>query len=225
MDKVKSLAKQKLKEFEGDSDEVYQDSKGIDTVGAGLALRSPTSKSAFSDLGYNVDDIKSGQVSVPREDLDSAMDNVLTQKYDLLNNIKEQSFPKKNLNDEQQAALLSLVFNSPELLGPNLRQYLNEDKDVDVMREIVLNSNKEGKPGVLFRRLQEAELYGGQKGFDDMLSTMSEQEKNIVFNTLNQTKNEQQKQKMMGKYPQFAPSYVPKEALNFYKIPKLFKGK
>ncbi len=224
MDKVKALAKEKLKEFEGSLNEVHQDSKGIDTIGSGMALRSPATKNAFANLGYDTEKIRTGETSVPQKDLDSAMDKVLNEKYDLLNNIKERSFPQKNLNEQQQAALLSMVYNSPELLGPNIRQYLNEDKDVDVMREIVLNSNKDKSPGVLFRRLQEAELYGGDMGFSDMLSTMSEQEKNYIFNTLNETKNEQQKQKMIEKYPQFAPSYVPTEAPKFNKVLKLFKG-
>jgi hypothetical protein len=97
LDKVKALAKEKLKEFEGSLDTVHQDSKGIDTIGSGMALRSPATKEAFDDLGYDTEKIRSGETSVPQQDLDSAMDNVLNKKYELLNRISLLSPPKQIL--------------------------------------------------------------------------------------------------------------------------------
>jgi hypothetical protein len=40
-----------------------------------------------------------------------------------------------------------------------------------------------------------------------MIDSMSEEEKNIINNTLRQTENPERRQLMLDKYPQFSPAY------------------
>lgn len=217
---VNKLLESHLNEFEGFSPEVYKDQKGIDTVGTGISLRSPSSSKAMEEL-----DIVPKENTFKEEDLERIKNNVIEQKKELLNRIKSQSFPQKELKENQEAALLSLAYNSPQLLGPNLRQRLNENDDLGAMREILLNSNKENSPGLQLRRVKEAELYGGPLDFQQLIKTLKPEEKKQVFEQLNMIENEEQKKSVLDKYSQFNPEYKrPLEAPTFYKLPNLFKG-
>lgn len=217
---VDKLLKSHLDDVEGYSSTTYKDQKGIPTVGAGISLRSPSSKKAFEEMGVdpNVDEMD-------KFTLDEAQQNIFDQKRELLGNIKQKYFPEKQLNEAQEASLLSLTYNSPELIGPNLRQYLNEGKDLDVMREIVLGSNKEKSPGLLVRRLKEAELYGGPLDFQNLLKVLSPEEKANIYNMLQKLEDPQHKQKVLERYQQFAPDYkAPMEPVKFMNLNKLIKG-
>lgn len=218
----KELAKRYLKMFEGNESDVYQDSKGIDTVGPGLALRSPATASAFKKQGINVEDVRSGKKLKPKV-LDKALDDVLSQKEEIVNTMQKTSFPSGQLNDAKKAALLSLAYNSPQLIGSSLRKKLDANDDLGAMEEIALRTNKEKSPGVLYRRLQEAELFGGPLDFNQMVQGLSEEEKNLVFNTLNETKDPQRKAEIMKRFPQFSPSF--QDTNDFLKLNSLLKRK
>jgi GH24 family phage-related lysozyme (muramidase) len=223
---VNTYLKNHLQEVEGHSDEVYDDQKGIPTVGRGISLRSPSSQESLLRLGYDPDSVQRGEVSLSNEELDQVENDIINQKRDYLNTIKSQSFPQKEFNEAQEAAMLSLMYNSPQLVGPKLRQFLNEGKDLDVMREIVLNSNRENSPGLQLRRIKEAELYGGPLDFQNMLKTMTPQEKAQVYQLLNKIDNEEQRNSVLEKYGQFNPDYQPPmEKPKFGKIANIFKGK
>src|SRR6185503_4717253 len=204
---VDRLLETHLKDVEGYSPEVYADQKGIPTVGTGINLRSPSSAKAMDDLGIVQKNAQEAQELLGEDDLERIKTNVIGQKKDLLNTIKSQSFPQKELKENQEAALLSLAYNSPQLIGPNLRQRLNENDDLGAMREIILNSNKENSPGLQLRRIKEAELYGGPLDFQQLLKAMSPEEKKQVFDQLNQIENETQRNEVLQKYAQFDPNY------------------
>lgn len=222
---VNKYLKDHLTDVEGYSTETYDDQKGIETVGKGLNLRSPATTASLLRLGHDPEAVKTGAVSLSDEDLGKAEDDVINQKRELFNNIKSQGFPQKEFNEAQEAAMLSLVYNSPQLLGPNLRQRLNENDDLGAMKEILLNSNKEQSPGIQLRRLKEAEMYGGPLDFQQLLKTMNPEEKKQVYNMLGKIQNEEQKTEALKKYEQFNPDYKPPmEKPVFFKMPKLLKG-
>lgn len=223
---VDDILNRHLNEVEGYSSEVYDDEKGNPTVGTGINLRSPASEKAMDELGIIKKSAEESNIPLDDSDLDKIKTNIVGQKRDLLNNIKSQNFPNKDLNEAQEAALMSLTYNSPQLIGPNLRQHLNDNNDLDAMREILLNSNKDNSPGVQLRRLKETELYGGPQDFQNLIKTLSDEDKNRIYNSLNSIKNEEQKNHALEKYSQFSPSYkAPAEPLQFYKINKMLKGK
>lgn len=215
----KSLAKRFLDAVEGYSPDVYQDYKNIPTVGSGLSLRSPATVKALNEMGKEVADVS----SLSDKDLSKVQDKVLNEKSKLIDNLQKTDFPEAKLNPAQKAALISLAYNSPQLLGPELRKNLNSNDELETLKEIALRSNKENKPGVAFRRLQEAELFGGPMGFQQMVDSMSDQDKNIINNTLNQTNNEERRMEMLEKYPHFSPSYQESENKRFSNIFKIGK--
>ncbi len=220
---ARELAKRLLAEVEGESPEVYQDSKNIPTVGKGISLRSVASQDVLKSLGYNPEKVKKGQKSVKAKDLAKAEDMILSQKEKLLDNMQSSSFPNAQLNDAQRAALLSLAYNSPKLIGSNLRESLNKGDEIEAMKEIALRSNKDKMPGVSYRRLKEAEMFGGPLGFQQMIDSMSEEEKNLINNSLRDTEDPQRRQMMLDKYPQFSPAYeepIQKRFNNLFKVGK-----
>lgn len=221
---VDRLLQDHLNDVEGYSSDVYDDQKGIPTVGGGINLRSPSSTKAMDDLGIKSSDEESKQL-FGDDDLERIKNNVIGQKKELLGSIQSQSFPNKQLKENQEAALLSLAYNSPQLLGPNLRQRLNENDDLGAMKEIILNSNKENSPGLQLRRIKEAELYGGPLDFQQMIKTLSPDEKKQVFDHLNNIENEEQRNTVLQKYAQFDPNYKrPLEKPQFFKMGNLLKG-
>lgn len=218
---VDRLLNSHLDEFEGYSSEVYEDQKGIPTVGTGINLRGPATGKAMSDLGIT----NETDESFKQEDLSLIKNNIINQKKDFLNNVKSQSFPNKELKENQEAALLSLAYNSPALIGANLRQRLNENDDLGVMKEILLNSNRENSPGLQFRRVKEAEMYGGPLDFQQLIKSMSPEEKKQVFDQLSKIENDEQKNTVLQKYSQFDPNYKrPLEKPPFFKMGNLLKG-
>jgi GH24 family phage-related lysozyme (muramidase) len=216
---VNKYLKTHLSDVEGYSDEVYDDHKGIPTVGTGVNLNSPTTQKSLLNLGYEPARVTSGEIQLSPEELDRIHDDHINETKNIFNTIKSQSFPQKNLNEAQEAAMLSLMYNSPKLVGPSLRQHLNNNDDLSVMKEIVLNSNRENNPGLQLRRIKEAELYGGPLDFQQMLKTLTPEQKKQVYDSISQIKNEEQRLQALEKYAQFDPEYKsPLEKPKFYKI-------
>lgn len=224
-DIVKKYLKTHLSDVEGYSPDVYQDQKGVDTVGEGISLRSPATGKSLLNLGYSPDQIKSGEVQLNEDELQKTQDDILQQKRDQFSNIKSQSFPDKQFNEAQEAAMLSLMYNSPQLVGPNIRQRLNENDDLGAMKEILLNSNKEQSPGLQLRRVKEAELYGGPLDFQQLIKTLKPEEKKQVFDMLNKLDNEEHRKGALEKYKQFNPEEKRElDKPQFFKLNKLLKG-
>lgn len=225
-DVVNKYLKTHLSDVEGHSDHVYADHKGIPTIGTGINLRSPSAQKSILNLGYEPQKIQTGEAQLSPEELDQVHADSLNDTRSVFETIKSQSFPKKELNEAQEAALLSLTYNSPKLLGPTLRQHLNNNQDLDVMREMILNSNKENSPGVQLRRVKEAELYGGPLDFQQMIKTLKPEEKKQIYELLNKIENDEQRGQVIAKYGQFNPDYqAPLEKPSFYKLANLLKGK
>ncbi len=215
-----------LSDVEGNSDQVYQDHKGIPTIGTGVNLKSPSAQKSILNLGYEPQKVQTGEAQLSPDELNKVHADSLNDIRNVFETIKSQSFPKKELNEAQEAALLSMTYNSPKLLGPSLRQHLNNNQDLDVMREMVLNSNKDNVPGVQLRRIKEAELYGGPLDFQQMIKTLKPEEKKQIYELLTKIDNDEQRGQVIAKYGQFNPDYqAPLEKPAFHKLANLFKGK
>lgn len=224
-DIVNKYLKTHLDDVEGNRSEVYEDQKGIPTIGAGINLRSPQAQKSLINMGHAPEAIQSGEIQLKPEELNKIQEESLSEKKRMFDVIKSQSFPQKELNEAQEASLLSLMYNSPKLVGPNMRQHLNEGRDLDVMREMVLNSNQEQSPGLQLRRIKEAELYGGPLDFQQMLQTLKPEEKKQVFELLNKINNDEQKTQVLQKYSQFDPDYKrPDDKPKFFKLANILKG-
>lgn len=194
--------------MEGYSDRVYPDHKGNPTIGHGLNLNDKVNQKLLTQYGYKVSEITSGRQSISLEDANSILNQVISKKE---KQIRKQigSSLFDSLQPNEKAAVMSLGYQSLKLLGPKLRHGLARNNAITVLRAIILESNPENKPGVLARRLKEAELFGDPVGFAIMMGMMTTSEKQRLLKIINKNKNLGQKQAMLEKYSPFLTQTVP----------------
>ena len=147
---------------EGFRPEVYEDIKGLPTIGYGFNLDASGAekrfKKALPDVSYQA--AREGKVSLTEEQsrklFDESIDDVESIARD---KIGEDVWNK--LPEHQRVALTSLAYNSPALIGPNLTKYIQNGSIEDAIGEIILRSNKERSLGLQNRRTEEARMMLG----------------------------------------------------------------
>lgn len=189
-----------LEESEGFSEVPYQDQRGFTTVGHGFNLDAEDTANLMKLQGIDVDSLKANQSKLSKDQADMIRDSILEKKQDKLRHrINPDMYDQ--LPENQKAALMSLMYNSPGLIGPNLVRSIASTDNINAAREIMLNSNKKKDPGILNRRIKEAQMYMGDK-FGDVVKTLSPDEKNEILKILNKTENENTRQELLNKYGQ-----------------------
>lgn len=175
------LAKKFIKEKGGYEQDPYLDHNKNLTVGYGANVSNPATRDVMQRLGLS-------DVSSP-EDAEKLMDAQLQEKE----RIARSRVDFDNLDDNQKAAVLSLAYNNPELIGPNLSRYINEGSHEEAAKEILLRSNREKAGGPALRRLDESLLYSGGS-----LPMLGENEIRQIESQVNRIKNPHtRKQSMM----------------------------
>lgn len=191
----KAQLREHLKDVEGFSPTTYKDTKGNDTVGYGFNLNSPDTVGYMKLHGLDPERMKTegmGQV-----DADTIQDFILNKDQEKLNQKLPNIF--NNLQSNQQAALGSLHYNSPKLIGPNLTNYIANGDNLNAAREILANSNKNKELGIGFRRMKEADMFsGGNLG--DVFKILSPEEKANIIDMVNSSDNENVKRDIIQKY-------------------------
>lgn len=197
----KSQLDKLIKGHEQFRDSVYQDSDNNPTIGYGTNLNSPEVPEIMRLHDIDYDQVKLGNRKLSEEEANKIKDAQITDKERYFNKMLGERVPASSeLNDTKKAALMSMYYNSPKLFGPNMVQHLNNNDDINVIKEMLLRSNKDKKPGVLKRRLDEAEVYGGPQDFANTFKVMDNNEKRELIDILHRTENEQLKQELLKKY-------------------------
>lgn len=208
-----------IKSVEGHSGDVYSDSKGHSTVGTGLNMDDSTVQGLMRIRGYDPDEVKAGTRSIASEDLDSIHNSYLDDREKL---VKAKMGPLYDtLQPHEKAAVMSMGYQSLNNLGPSLTGAMAGNDKIAAMREMILNTNKDKNPGILSRRLQEAELYGGPLDFSSTFKVMSPEEKKQLSEILNKTENENTRKELMDKYGSYLNDAPEKQ--QFLKLNKLIK--
>ena len=205
-----------LKEQEGYSPDVYADTEGNPTVGFGANLNSPEVDQYLSEMGKDKERILSGEESLDPTESDQLKDMQLQDKQQFLEAVKKRDFPQAQIEPNEQDALLSMAYNSPQLIGPNMRKLLNENRKEDVSKEILLRSNRDKTPGIQKRRLEESRMYSGPN-FENIVKTLKPEEIHEIRNIINNIKNVNEREKVLQEYP-FLNEIVPYRPFN-----KVFK--
>lgn len=202
-----------IKSVEGHSDDVYADQKGNATVGTGLNLEDGTVQGLMKMRGYDVDEVKSGKRNIASEDLDSIHNSYLDDRERLVKGRMGNDL-YETLQPHEKAAMMSMGYQSLNNLGPTLTGAIAGNDKIAAIREMVLNTNKDKDPGILRRRMQEAELYGGPLDFSSAFKVMSPEEKQQLTSIIEKTKNEHTRQELMDKYGPYLNDAPAKQAFS-----------
>lgn len=202
--KIKSF----LKNQEGYSDDVYQDTEGNPTVGYGSNLRSPEVSGHLEEMGIDKQRVLAGEDTLSPEEAELLKQKQIEDKQQFLENVRKKDFPNAQISPEQYTALTSLAYNSPQLIGPQLRALLNENRPQDVAKEILLRSNKDKVPGLQKRRLEEAKMYSGED-FPNVVKTLTPEEIKEIRTIINGIQNVHERNRVFEQYP-FLQEIVPK---------------
>lgn len=179
----------RLNKYEGFRPDVYKDETSHDTIGAGFNISSPLTKKIMAENGWDDARIKQGKMT--REESDKLLAKISKAHYDEMLSLNPGL--DKNLNDDQKVALNSLYYNSPKLLGSNLKKALMDNNLEAAGKEIAFYSNKNKSPGLLHRRLSEASSFADLK---NLWANSTPEEKNKTLDIINKTKSEQLKKTM-----------------------------
>jgi GH24 family phage-related lysozyme (muramidase) len=206
-----------LEESEGFKDELYYDHNNNPTVGYGINLNDDANKALMGLHGVDVDSLYVGG-KLDKDQAATLKEKVLDRKEsELRSHISDDMFDR--LQPNKQAALMSLMYNSRNLIGPQLRQQLASDDDLAVGREMLLNSNPKNELGTLVRRTGEAETYVSPEKMNDLFRSLNMEEQAKLKDILEKTQNENVKRDYLEKYGQYLnPGY--NKPLNFNKLLK-----
>jgi len=212
----RSLASPFLEKHEGFRTKVYFDGKKNPTIGAGLNLNDASNRFFLEQRGYKFDDIMAGK-EVPAEILRELHEHQLSKKEEMVKSMIDKDF-YETLPENKRAALLSLGYNSANLIGPKLKEHMSAGNDIDAMREIVLGSKYDShSPGLLKRRLEEAQLYGGPEQMQNMFRSFSNED----FDKYNKAKSAIQNEHELQDFENTYGSYLKEDKPSFNKINKM----
>lgn len=195
------MPKKYIEEFEGRSPTMYKDERGVPTIGSGASLNSPDTAAMLKEMGVARPSLMAGS-PLTEEQMADLEAKKIQEKRALLSRIKEKDFPEFQATPEQQEVLESLVYNNPQLLGPNLRGHLKAGNIEAAAKEILLRSNKARSPGLQRRRIKEAEGFLG-KPLQEM--ALSPEEKMHVWDILSEIENPNTRDQTLGQYEFLLP--------------------
>jgi len=188
-----------LEEHEGMSPTVYKDTSQIDTIGVGANLNSPATQRAAKNLSINTGQLRASQSSLTPEQSQLLAKETLKIKLPEYKRKIKREPERPPLQTNQHAALLSLYYNNPQLIGPMLQHKVATGDDMGAAAEIMLRSNKDKLPGITKRRLAEAELYLGDK-FPEIKQQLTPEDIKYIKDSLNSVENEHERARLLEKY-------------------------
>lgn len=197
-----------IKAVEGNRAEAYDDNKGNPTVGTGLNLDDSDVQGLMKIRGIDPEQVKSGQRKLASEELDDVHNAYIGKREGLVRDRLGGDLYDQ-LQPHEKAAVMSMGYQSLNNIGPNLTNAIANGDKISALREMILNTNKDKDPGILSRRLQEAETYGGPLDFNSVFKTMSPVEITELQRQINKLKNENVKQEMLKRYGSYLNQPAP----------------
>lgn len=191
-----------LLEHEGFEPSIYKDTSDIDTVGVGANISSPATQKAAEQLNLNTEQMRASQSKLTPEQGRMLARKTLEVKYPEFKTIRSRDFPEAKLAPNSEAALLSMYYNNPKLLGPILRSKLASNDMTGAAKEIMLRSNKDKVPGITKRRLAEAQLFLGDQ-FEPTITNLTPEEKQEIHAILSSIENPHEKAKVLEQYGKY----------------------
>ena len=149
---------------EQDEFTAYSDTGGKRTIGHGYNLDAPGQYSKMrSVLGLSkeeAEDIYRGNTPITKEQADKLLSFSVSKAETELDR-KLSQIGEVNLTPNQRTALVSMIYNSPKLIGPKILNALKTGNYDEVARLIRISSNwqAEKHPGLPKRRRKESDIF------------------------------------------------------------------
>ena len=148
----------------------YEDSGGLVTIGHGYNLDAPGQYQKMKMLLKLSDEeaqsIYKGELPINKKQADILFNFSLRKAEKELDQKLADSNVK--LNPNQRAALVSMIYNSPKLVGPKILEALESGDYEEVARLIRITSDSQAfkHPGLPIRRRKESQLFSGEEEKD-----------------------------------------------------------
>ncbi len=158
-----------LKDHEDSRKVAYDDATGLPvtftpprgnvTVGVGFNMDAVGARDLFARAlpGRKFDDVRQGKASLNEEEQRRLFELTSADAEDIVN----RRLKGVILTEHQRLALVSLAFNLPSLIGPNLIMFVSEGRLDEARDEILFHSNKRKSAGLASRRFKEAAMFVG----------------------------------------------------------------
>lgn len=146
---------------EGWRDTTYRDTRNLRTVGYGFNLEEPTNRNLFKQaLGktdQDFENLRDGKQTLSKREGRILFEAASGAAERLISN----TFKDVDLRGHERLALVSLAYNHPKLIGPNLTKHVKAGDRDAVMDEIINRSNRHKSKGIQNRRAYEADMFAG----------------------------------------------------------------
>lgn len=151
--------------------------KGYRTVGYGFNLDSVGHKDLFIETlkvdEQYYDSVYAGDVQITEAQGRKLFDAAVDEAESIIDN----KLKDVDMNNQQRLALVSMAYNSPKLIGPNLVSHLQKGDWEEAINEILYRSNGTRMLGLYNRRYEEALTFAGagrNHGMPSYISYMAE---------------------------------------------------
>tara|TARA_Y100001973_G_scaffold106737_1_gene186986 strand:- start:844 stop:2319 length:1476 start_codon:yes stop_codon:yes gene_type:complete len=158
---------------EGWRDKTYRDTRNLRTVGYGFNLEEPTNrdlyKQALGKTDQDFNDLRDGKTTLDKREGRILFEAAAGSAERLISS----KFDDVDLKGYERLALISLAYNHPKLIGPNLTKHIKAGDKQAAMDEIQLRSNLHKSKGIANRRELEAQMFSGMDPDDQQGSGFS----------------------------------------------------
>lgn len=146
--------------------------EGLSTIGIGFNMDRPEARAIYRRATgrNNFDAVRSGRAKITEEDAKRLFEITIQDAEDFVRN----RFQGVQLTEHQRLALVSLAFNNPALIGPNLTSMVREGRWNEARDEILYRSNRAQNRGIATRRFREAMMFVGTSDAQEALPAYPE---------------------------------------------------
>lgn len=155
-----------ISEHEGWRSKTYEDTRGFRTVGFGFNLDEPTNRTLYKNVLNKTDEdfeaLRNGQTELSNREGRVLFEAAAGSAERLISN----KFSDTDLKGYERLSLISLAYNSPSLIGPNLTKHIKAGDRKAAFDEIKFRSNGRKSKGIQNRRDLEAQMFSGMNPDD-----------------------------------------------------------
>jgi GH24 family phage-related lysozyme (muramidase) len=133
--------------------------KGFVTVGTGFNMDRPDARKVWEKAGIEADfqRVYNGEQRLNEDQVRRLFEVTINEAEDIVQN----KFRGTDLQEHERLALVSLAFNNPALVGPNLTRMIREGDKKGAIEGILYFSNRKKRKGLASRRYREAKMFAG----------------------------------------------------------------